>query len=247
MNYLKFNKKNTGNLLVYLLIIFVILIAIITFYIINNKKSENNVNINDNKTNQTNNENIDTNSMQNDTSYYNFSKNNDNDNDDSSSININNVPINEKKEVEIASYSTTIYDTDQNRIDNIKLATEKLNNKIVKKDEEFSFNTTIGPMDSSNGFKEALGFDSDGNKIKIFGGGICQLSSTLYNCTLDANMNITERHPHSRRVYYVPENKDATILYGTLDFKFINNRSNDIKILSTSDGSTVTVKLIEIT
>ena len=102
-------------------------------------------------------------------------------------------------------------------------------------------------MDSSNGFKEALGFDSDGNKIKIFGGGICQLSSTLYNCTLDANMNITERHPHSRRVYYVPENKDATILYGTLDFKFINNRSNDIKILSTSDGSTVTVKLIEIT
>lgn len=245
MNYLKFNKKNTGNLLVYLLIIFVILIAIITFYIINNKKSENNVNINDNKTNQTNNENIDTNSMQNDTSYYNFSKNNDN--DASSSININNVPTNEKKEVEIASYSTTIYDTDQNRIANIKLATEKLNNKIVKKDEEFSFNTTIGPMDSSNGFKEALGFDSDGNKIKIFGGGICQLSSTLYNCTLDANMNITERHPHSRRVYYVPENKDATILYGTLDFKFINNRSNDIKILSTSDGSTVTVKLIEIT
>ena len=152
-----------------------------------------------------------------------------------------------KKEPEqIATYTTTIYDTDTNRVDNITLTNSKLNGTIIKAGEEFSFNKTIGPMDESQGYKKALGFDSDGNKIQISGGGICQISSTLYNCALIANLEVTERHPHSHRVYYVPQDKDATIFYGSLDLKFKNNTDRDIKIESSNDNANVTINLVKI-
>lgn len=147
-------------------------------------------------------------------------------------------------EEEIATYTTTIYDRDDNRVHNISLANSKLNEHIIKAGEEFSFNNTIGPMGGDMGYKQALGFDSNGNKIKVYGGGLCQISSTLYNAALIANLQITERHPHSARVYYVPKDKDATIYYGSLDLKFINNTDSDIKILATNDNANVTIKLI---
>lgn len=147
---------------------------------------------------------------------------------------------------QISTYTTTIYDTDTNRVENITLANSKLNGHIIKSGEEFSFNNVIGPMDESQGFKKALGFDGDGNKIQIPGGGICQISSTLYNAVLIAGLEVTERHPHSHRVYYVPQDKDATILYGTYDLKFINNTDRDIKIETTNDNANVTINLIKI-
>ncbi len=149
-------------------------------------------------------------------------------------------------ETEIATYTTTIYDKDENRVHNISLAISKLNGTVVKAGEEFSFNNTVGEMGESQGYKEALGFDTNGNKIKMLGGGICQISSTLYNSALIANLEITERHPHSRRVYYVPKDKDATIYYGSLDLKFKNNTSNDIKITATNDNVSVTVNLYKL-
>lgn len=158
-----------------------------------------------------------------------------------------NINTEVKKEPEqIATYTTTIYDTDNNRVDNITLANSKLNGHIVKVGEEFSFNNVIGPMDESQGFKKALGFDGEGNKIEISGGGICQISSTLYNAVLIAGLEVTERHPHSHRVYYVPQDKDATIFYGTYDFKFKNNTDRDIKIETTNDNANVTINLIKI-
>lgn len=144
-------------------------------------------------------------------------------------MNINSDKINEIKkepkvtETEIANFTSTLYDRDENRVFNIGLAISKLNGKTVKNGEEFSFNNTIGPMDEANGYKKAVGFDTNGKKIKVSGGGMCQISSTLYNSVLIAGLQVTERHPHSRRVYYVPKDKDATIYYGSLDFKFINN------------------------
>ncbi len=101
-------------------------------------------------------------------------------------------------------------------------------------------------MGQEQGYKEAVGFDANGNKIKVFGGGMCQISSTLYNAALMANLEITERHPHSRRVYYVPKDKDATIYYGSLDLKFKNNTENDIKIIATNDNVNVTIKLMKL-
>ena len=112
--------------------------------------------------------------------------------------------------------------------------------------EEFSFNNTIGPMDEASGFKIATGFDSDGNLINVSGGGMCQVSSTLYNVALLANLEITERHAHSRRVNYVPAGKDATVYYPTLDLKFVNNSGSDIKITSECDGYTVTIRMYKI-
>lgn len=153
----------------------------------------------------------------------------------------------EKKEEVIATYSTTIYDKDANRVSNITLANSKLNGKIIKNGEEFSYNNTIGPMNEQQGFKKALGFDSNGKKIQISGGGLCQVSSTIYNAALIANLNVTERHPHSRRVYYVPKDKDATILYGSLDLKFVNNSGGDIRIDATNDNVTVKITFVKIT
>ena len=150
------------------------------------------------------------------------------------------------QEIELTSFTTSIYDKDAGRIHNISLANSKLNNTIIKQGEEFSFIATVGTMGEDEGYQKALGFDSEGRKIQIAGGGICQLSSTLYNAALNIGLEITERHAHSRRVYYVPKDKDATVFYPSLDLKFINNTENDIKITVSNDEDNVTVKLYKV-
>lgn len=164
--------------------------------------------------------------------------------------NNNVIPIAQKeivyKEEEISSYTSTLYDNQESRIFNINKACEMINEKIVEPNEEFSFNDTIGPMNEAYGFKKATGFDSDGNLIQIPGGGMCQISSTLYNAVMLANLEVTERHAHSRRVNYVPADKDATIYYPTLDFKFLNNTNSKIKIIAETDNYSITITLIKI-
>ena len=162
--------------------------------------------------------------------------------EDTSKENIQ-IEVTEKEYVEIASYKTNIYDNDENRIYNIKLACQKLDGHIIEPNTEFSFNGTLGSMSKEDGFRKALGFDSNGNDIKVYGGGICQISSTLYNSVLIAKLEVTERHAHSKRVHYVPKDKDATVFYGGPDLKFINNRKSNIRINAKTDGYTVTVSL----
>lgn len=178
-------------------------------------------------------------------------KNINNSNDTNDSNNIENESADNTYETtitttEIATYSTAIYDNDKNRMHNLKLACSKLNNYIIKNESEFSFNKVLGPMGKDAGYKKATGFDSNGKKIKVYAGGMCQLSSTVYNCALISKFEITERHPHSRRVNYVPKNKDATIFYDTLDLKFINNSGYDVKILASTDGKELTVTFYKI-
>ena len=80
-----------------------------------------------------------------------------------------------------------------------------------------------------------------------YGGGKCQISSTLYNAVLAVpTLTVVERYPHSRRVYYVEEGKDATVCYGGADFKFRNDNDYDIKITATGEGDTLTVSLFKI-
>jgi vancomycin resistance protein YoaR len=165
--------------------------------------------------------------------------------DKSTEPNVPSTPI--PVETQIAYFSSNIYDHDLNRVFNIELATKKINGTIIKKGEIFSFNDTVGAMGEKEGFKEAIGFDTNGNKIKMFGGGMCQISSTIYNTALISNLEIVERHPHSRRVYYVPKDKDATVYYNTLDLKIKNNTDSDIKIIATSTNSNVTIILNKIT
>ena len=169
--------------------------------------------------------------------------------DETNADNNNNIENREPVTItteEIATYSTSIYDNDKNRMHNLKLACSKLNDHIISKGSEFSFNDTLGSMGKDAGYKKATGFDSNGKKIKVYAGGMCQLSSTVYNCALISKFEITERHPHSRRVNYVPKDKDATIYYDTLDLKFINNTENDVKITANTDGKELTVTFYKI-
>lgn len=246
-------KENHVAFIMWVIIILVVVAAVILILTSNanlfsNENTENNnpgeqaKNLNDNNVNENNNN----------------SNNNNSDKNKQSNDNTNDKPATavakEKKEatpqtpteVQIATYTTTLYDKEQTRIDNINLTISKLNGVIIENGAEFSFNNTIGPMNEGNGFKKATGFDSNGKKIKISGGGICQISSTLYNCALIAGFDITERHPHSRRVYYVPKDKDATILYGSLDLKFVNNSGSKVRIDASATKSTVTITLVKI-
>lgn len=245
-------KENHVAFIMWIIIFLVVVAAVILiltsnanlFSNENNNSGEQTKNLNDNNVNE-NNENNNSNNNNSDKS----KQSNDNTNDKPATA----VAKEEKEtapqpptEVQIATYTTTLYDKEQTRIDNINLAISKLNGVIIENGAEFSFNNTIGPMNEGNGFKKATGFDSNGKKIKISGGGICQISSTIYNCALIAGFDITERHPHSKRVYYVPKDKDATILYGSLDLKFVNNSGSKVKINASATKSTVTINLVKI-
>lgn len=151
-------------------------------------------------------------------------------------------------EEDLSSFSTKIYSKDSNRQNNLKITSETLNGKTVESGKTFSFTQTIGKSTPQKGYKKADIFDKDGNKIKGYGGGNCQISSTLYNAVLALpSLNITERHPHSKKVPYVKEGKDAAVAYGSVDFKFVNNYDFPIKIYCTVDSKNVTVRIVKIT
>lgn len=135
------------------------------------------------------------------------------------------------------AYFTTSYNmANKDRVVNLELAADKINGTIIEPGEEFSYNKVVGARTISNGYKEAKIY-SNGKVVDGVGGGICQVSSTLYNTIIYANLNVTERHNHQFLTSYVPEGRDATVAYGAKDLKFINNRSYPIKIkLSVSNG-----------
>ena len=114
----------------------------------------------------------------------------------------------EPKEELLTSFSTNILDKASGRQTNISITCSVLNGTIVKPGETFSFCDTVGKATPERGYKEAKVFDSEGNVTMGYGGGNCQVSSTLYNAILqDTNFEVIERHPHSHHVYYVEERK----------------------------------------
>lgn len=143
----------------------------------------------------------------------------------------------------LASYSTSLKGSTKDRINNIEIVCKRLNGFILKPGETFSYNNTVGPYGASDGFKKATILLSDGTHSKGYGGGVCQLSSTLYNVVKNIeNVEITERHHHSAPVAYVPKNQDATIsLQSNLDFKFVNNNSFSIRFEAGVSNNNVNV------
>lgn len=121
----------------------------------------------------------------------------------------------------LAEY-TTQFVKNANRTENIKLACEAIKNTLIAPGEVFSFNNIVGPRETERGYLNAM-IIMGGQFAPGLGGGICQVSSTLYNTVLLANLEIIERHPHSLRIDYVPLGKDATVTYGVKDLKFKNN------------------------
>ncbi|MGI6034856.1 MAG: VanW family protein [Limnochordia bacterium] len=116
------------------------------------------------------------------------------------------------------------------RTENIKLAVHELNNTLVRPGEEFSFNQVVGERTVERGYRPAPIFVGEA-VVPGVGGGICQVSSTLYNVVLRSpKLVVTERVPHSRKVVYVPPGKDATVAWPHTDFKFRNDRSTPVVI-----------------
>ena len=138
---------------------------------------------------------------------------------------------------------TTNYDASNiNRNNNLKLAAEKLDGTIVNPGETFSYNQTIGQRTIAAGFKEAKAY-ANGKVVLDVGGGICQLSSTLYNSTLLSNLEIVERRSHYFKTSYLPAGRDATVSWGSVDFKFKNNRKYPIKITAVAQDGVVKVEI----
>lgn len=143
-----------------------------------------------------------------------------------------------------ASFATSFDDTRyEERTNNIRRAVEILNGKTIKKNDTFSFNEALGKRSEEKGFREAKIFRDDGSVGTGFGGGICQVSTTLYNTALLAGLEILERHQHSRPVSYVPFGRDATVSFGKYDLIFKNTLSSDIKILAETKSDKLVIKM----
>ncbi len=130
-----------------------------------------------------------------------------------------------------------------NRTRNLELACQAINNTIVRPGEVFSFNNTVGQRTAAKGYKPAAVF-SGGLTENEVGGGICQVASTIYYAALQADLEIVERTEHAFVVDYVPLGMDATIYWGSLDFKFRNNTNYPIRIKASVSGGQVHVSLI---
>lgn len=142
----------------------------------------------------------------------------------------------------LATYSTKYDASNINRSTNLELACEKINDKVVLAGETFSYNKTLGERTIAAGYKEAKVYEN-GEVIDGIGGGICQVSSTLYNSVLMANMEVTERRNHQFVTSYTPEGRDATVVYGMTDLKFKNTRKYAIKIKATCSNGIVTISI----
>ena len=156
------------------------------------------------------------------------------------------VGVTEGLEKEIAKFSTKIMEEDNHRDNNMEISISKLNGTIVKNGDTFSFNETVGSPTPNEGYEKAGVFVEDKYK-KDYGGGNCQVSTTLYNAVLKVNgLKVTERHEHTQEVYYVPLGKDAAVAYGEIDFKFKNNTGHDIKIYGEMTEKEVKMKLTQL-
>lgn len=140
----------------------------------------------------------------------------------------------------LSQFSTKFNPKDANRSANIRLAANKINGHIVYPGQTFSFNETVGPREKSYGFKEAMEL-VDGELVPGIGGGICQVSSTLYNAVLLADLTISERYNHSKPLGYVALGRDATVVFGALDFRFSNNTESPVMIMAEVDDDKLMV------
>lgn len=142
----------------------------------------------------------------------------------------------------LSSYTTYFNPSLVNRTYNINVAADALNNCLIKPGEIFSFNKVVGPRSKEAGYKEALVIVKD-QFIPGIGGGVCQVSSTLYNAALLAGLEIVERSNHSLPVGYVPLGRDATVIYGVQDLKFRNNTSGYLYIRTLVRKNVLVVKI----
>lgn len=136
---------------------------------------------------------------------------------------------------------TTRYDASlKDRTTNLLIACQKINGKVIMPGETFSYNKALGKRTVAAGYKNAAVYEN-GQVVDGLGGGICQISSTLYNAVLMANLEIVERRNHQFVTSYLPAGRDATVVYGAIDFKFKNTRKYPVRISASAKNGIATV------
>ena len=142
----------------------------------------------------------------------------------------------------LSSFSTKYSVRATARTTNLKLAASKINGTVLMPGETFSYNKVVGARTIAAGYKEAPIYVS-GEVVDGLGGGICQITSTLYNAVVYANLEIVERTNHQFVPSYVTASRDATVVYGSIDFQFKNNRNYPIKLVSSVSGGTASFQI----
>ena len=138
--------------------------------------------------------------------------------------------------------TSTAYVNNANRTTNLRLAANKINGTVLMPGETFSYNTIVGERTIAAGYRNAAIYEN-GQVVDGLGGGICQVSTTLYNSVLKSDLEIVERTNHMFLATYAPGGLDATVAYGSLDFKFKNNRNYPIKVVATVENGYCTVQI----
>ncbi|MDD4494104.1 MAG: VanW family protein [Eubacteriales bacterium] len=142
--------------------------------------------------------------------------------------------------LQLSAYETTLVNKDESRVFNIKLAAAAIEGYELKPGKTFSFNKVVGRRTAKKGYRYAP-IIIGGKNAYGRGGGICQLSTTLYNAAKDAGLEIVERHLHARKVPYEGKGSDATVVYDAKDLKFRNNKYFPVVIhAEVSDGKVKT-------
>lgn len=132
-------------------------------------------------------------------------------------------------DVLIAGFVTVSEDYSDDEKENIRLAASMISGTVLQPGEVFSQNETAGPYTEDRGYLEGENYVG-GQVVKDFGGGVCNVATTLYNTSIAADVEIVERHNHSMPVPYVPYGQDAAVAYGYKDFKFKNNTDHPLLI-----------------
>ncbi len=142
----------------------------------------------------------------------------------------------------LSTFSTRYDASDKDRTTNLVLACQKLNGKVIMPGETFSYNAALGPRTYAAGYRNGKIYEN-GQVVDGLGGGICQISSTLYNAALMSDMEIVERRNHQFVTSYVDEGRDATVVYGSTDFRFKNTRTYPVRLVASAKGGVATVSV----
>ena len=142
----------------------------------------------------------------------------------------------------LSTFSTRYDASDKDRTTNLVLACKKLNGKVIMPGETFSYNAALGPRTYAAGYRNGKIYEN-GQVVDGLGGGICQISSTLYNAALMSDMEIVERRNHQFVTSYVDKGRDATVVYGLTDFRFKNTRTYPVRLVASAKGGVATVSV----
>jgi len=143
----------------------------------------------------------------------------------------------------LGAFSTDLAPRSPEQMHNIRLAASKIDGVTLKPGDEFSFNKVVGMCGVTQGYKRAPTI-IDRELRPSWGGGVCQVSSTLYNAALLANLDVVERHPHSKRVSSVPPGRDAMTAYGIGDLRFVNSSRQPVRIAAKASEVRLTINIL---